>query len=47
MAPTEAPVAERLFSSYAPLSVTLEAPFDDLFHQLRQDATYSVTGTLS
>ena len=44
---TEAPVAEQLFSSYGPLSVTLEAPFDDLLRQLRQDATYSVTGTLS
>jgi len=44
---TEAPAAERLFSSYAPLSVTLEAPFDDLLNQRRQDATYSVTGTLS
>ena len=43
----EAPAAERLFSSYAPLSVTLEAPFDDLLHHLHQDATYSVTGTLS
>jgi hypothetical protein len=45
---TEGP-AEKLFSSYAPLSITLEAPFDDLLHQTRQDATttYSVTGTLS
>ena len=39
--------AEKLFSSYAPLSITLEAPFDDLFRRTRRDATYSVTGTLS
>src|SRR5215471_2598227 len=44
---TEAPAAEQLFSSYAPLSVTLEAPFDDLRNQLRQNPTYSVMGTLS
>jgi len=44
---TEAPAGGELFSSYAPLSVTVEAPFDDLRHQLHQDATYSVTGTLS
>jgi len=44
---TEAPAGGQLFSSYAPLSVTLEAPFDDLRHQLHRDATYSVTGTLS
>ena len=46
-AQTETPAAEQLFSSYAPLSVTLEAPFDDLLHQLRQDATYSVTGSVT
>ena len=44
---TQAPPAEKLFSSYAPLNVTLEAPFDDLRRQMRQDVTYSVTGTLS
>lgn len=44
---TEAPAAERLFSSYAPLNVTLEAAFDDLRHEMRQDVTYSVMGTLS
>ena len=44
---TEAPAPETLFSSYAPLSVTLEASFDDLRHQMLQDVTYSVTGTLS
>ena len=43
----EAPAAEQLFSSYAPLSVTLKAAFDDLRYQLRQNATYSVMGTLS
>src|SRR5689334_12617643 len=43
---TEVP-AEKLFSSYVPLSITLEAPFNDLRSQLRQDPTYSVTGTLS
>jgi hypothetical protein len=44
---TEAPAGGQLFSSYAPLSVTLEAPFDDLRHQTGQRATSSVTGTLS
>jgi hypothetical protein len=44
---TETPAAEQLFSSYAPLNVTLEAAFDDLRYQLRQNATYSVMGTLS
>jgi hypothetical protein len=44
---TEAPAGGKLFSSYAPLSVTLEAPFDDLRHQMGQSATSSVTGTLS
>ena len=44
---TQALPAEKLFSSYAPLNVTLEAPFDDLRHQMRQDITSSVTGTLS
>ena len=44
---TEAPAGEKVFSSYAPLSVTLEASFDDLRHQMLQDVTYSVTGTLS
>jgi hypothetical protein len=44
---TDAPVAENLFSSYAPLSVTLEAAFNDLRHQMLQDGTHSVTGTLS
>jgi hypothetical protein len=52
---TEAPAApagEKLFSSYVPLNVTLEAPFDDLLDQLGQtatysNATYSVVGTLS
>src|SRR5262245_6781899 len=44
---TQAPPVKKLSSSYAPLSVTLEAPFDDLRHQMRQDVTYSVTGTLS
>jgi hypothetical protein len=43
----DAPAAEKLFSSYAPLSVTLEAPFNDLRRQMRQDGTHSVTGTLS
>jgi hypothetical protein len=51
---TEAP-PEKLFSSYAPLNVTLEAAFNDLRHHMRQGtalyregaATYSVTGTLS
>jgi hypothetical protein len=52
---TEAPPAppgEKLFSSYVPLNVTLEAPFDDLLYELRQtatysNATYSLMGTLS
>ena len=49
---TETPPAEQLFSSYAPLNVTIEAPFDDLRYQLSQSATYSnvtssVMGTLS
>ena len=38
---TETPPAEQLFSSYAPLNVTLEAAFDDLRYQLRQSVTYS------
>lgn len=42
-----APAAEKLFSSYAPLSVTLEAPFDDLRRQMRKDSTHPVMGTLS
>jgi len=49
---TETPRAEKLFSSYVPLHVTLEAPFDDLLDQLRHTPTYSTTtysvmGTLS
>lgn len=44
---TKAPEVQALFSSYAPLSVTLEAPFDDLRHHIRRDVSYSVTGTLS
>jgi hypothetical protein len=43
---TETP-AEKLFSSYAPLSITIEAAFDDLLYRTRQDPAYSVTGTLS
>jgi hypothetical protein len=44
---TGGPAVENLFSSYDPLNVTLEAAFDDLLRQMRQDATYSVTATLS
>ena len=44
---TQEPRTERLFSSYAPLSVTLEAAFDDLRQHMRDDVTYSVMGTLS
>jgi hypothetical protein len=47
--PTQSQVraADRLFSSYAPLSITLEAPFDDLLRQVRQKVPHPVMATLS
>jgi hypothetical protein len=44
--PAGAPSPAPLFASYDVLSMTLEAPFNDLFEHARTTPTYAVTGKL-